>query len=102
MDPDKIFINWAVSDLRRLNANMYREEATFVLSIWEQMVQLRKESPEVADELTVLVLAHFPTSEPPNVPGKDWLPSAAEVASYNTAIAESLAAPAPVKAVRRG
>lgn len=102
MDPDKTLADWAERDLLRFNADMCREEAAVVLAMWDRMRKLRQVDADAAAEVTALVLARFSPAEPPSVPGLDWLPSPAEVASYRAAVAESLAVPAPVKAVRRG
>lgn len=89
-DPDKTLVSWALADLRRFNAAMCREEATVVLAMWEQMVQLRKGSPDTAAEVTALVLSHFSPAEPPNVPGLDWLADAKADAAV--LVAETVAA----------
>ena len=98
MNPDKTLVDWAERDLQCFGA-VSREEAAVALEMWSPMRKLRERSVDAAAEVTALVLDRFPAAEPPNVPGRDWLPSAAEVASYNTAIAESLREPAPVKAL---
>lgn len=102
MDPDKTLVDWAERDLRLFGDDLSREQAAVALAMWSPMVRLRDRSADAAAEVTALVLARFSPAEPPAVPGLDWLPSPDEVASYTAAVAESLAVPAPVKAVDRG